>query len=257
MTCLSFVGCSGKKESIDEGILEDAKELSTIYVDQLLEGQYAELTEEEISQMANMPDFYLNNNIVQMGLPMEADSFLGMLKAWMSAEDECGQYQSHDDFEITQKGDQIIASATAEFAKVDEETGEEISKRTADIVFTYDRELWLESMDISAKYSNGEILSKAGLNTLLGMGTVFAVLILLAFIISLMKYIPMFMNGMQKKQPVKTETSREVQSVEAVDLTDDLELVAVITAAIAASEGTSSDGFVVRSIRRRPSNNWR
>ena len=31
---------------------------------------------------------------------------------------------------------------------------------------------------------------------------------------------------------------------------DDLELVAVITAAIAASENTSTDGLVVRSIRK-------
>ena len=31
---------------------------------------------------------------------------------------------------------------------------------------------------------------------------------------------------------------------------DDLELIAVITAAIAASENTSTDGLVVRSIRK-------
>ena len=42
----------------------------------------------------------------------------------------------------------------------------------------------------------------------------------------------------------------------AEEMTDDLELIAVITAAIAAGEGTSTDGFVVRSIRRRTSNNW-
>lgn len=41
------------------------------------------------------------------------------------------------------------------------------------------------------------------------------------------------------------------------DLTDDLELVAVITAAIAASENTSADGLVVRSIRRAPGNKWK
>ena len=35
------------------------------------------------------------------------------------------------------------------------------------------------------------------------------------------------------------------------DVTDDVELIAVIAAAIAASEGkTSTDGFVVRSIRK-------
>ena len=37
---------------------------------------------------------------------------------------------------------------------------------------------------------------------------------------------------------------------------DDAELVAVIAAAIAAAEGTSTDGFVVRSIKRRKSNRW-
>ena len=36
-----------------------------------------------------------------------------------------------------------------------------------------------------------------------------------------------------------------------LDLTDDTELVAVISAAIAASEGTTTEGFVVRSINRR------
>ena len=40
-------------------------------------------------------------------------------------------------------------------------------------------------------------------------------------------------------------------------LTDDLELVAVIAAAIAASENTSPDSFVVRSIRKSKKNNWR
>lgn len=38
------------------------------------------------------------------------------------------------------------------------------------------------------------------------------------------------------------------------DVTED-ELAAVI-AAIAASEGTSADGFIVRSIKRRKSNKW-
>ena len=40
------------------------------------------------------------------------------------------------------------------------------------------------------------------------------------------------------------------QREETSQLTDDLELVAVISAAIAAAEGTTTDGFVVRSIRK-------
>ena len=57
-------------------------------------------------------------------------------------------------------------------------------------------------------------------------------------------------------EEVAEEEAPVVEEVVTVDETDDLELIAVITAAIAAQEGTSTDGFVVRSIRRRPSNKW-
>jgi sodium pump decarboxylase gamma subunit len=90
------------------------------------------------------------------------------------------------------------------------------------------------------------------------MGTVFAVLIFLAFLISLLKYIPMILDKLTKKPAPAVEAPKAAPVAEevVVDETDDLELIAVITAAIAAQEGTSTDGFVVRSIRRRPSNNW-
>ena len=46
-------------------------------------------------------------------------------------------------------------------------------------------------------------------------------------------------------------------AVEEEELADDLELVAVITAAIAASENTPADGLVVRSIKRAPASKWK
>ena len=126
------------------------------------------------------------------------------------------------------------------------------------IEFQFDENLNMESMDVSAKYELSEILQKAGLNTVLGMGTVFAVLIFLAFIISLMKYIPALLGQNKKQEDAVKATTKSAPAVETVvvDETDDLELVAVITAAIAASEGTSTDDFVVRSIKRRTSNKW-
>ena len=135
----------------------------------------------------------------------------------------------------------------------------EYEDRDATIEFKFDEDLNLESMDVSAKYTTAEILEKAGLNTVLGMGTVFVVLIFLAFLISLIKYIPPFVEKFTKKspQPVQTATPVVAETAEEdTEYVDDLELVAVITAAIAAQTGTSTDGFVVRSIRRRPSNNW-
>jgi hypothetical protein len=45
---------------------------------------------------------------------------------------------------------------------------------------------------------------------------------------------------------------------EVEEETDDLELVAVITAAVAAAMGTTStDGFVVRSIKRTGASHWK
>ena len=101
-------------------------------------------------------------------------------------------------------------------------------------------------------------MSKAGMNTLLGMGVVFAVLIILAFVISQIKVIPKLFG--EKEQDLIWYDEEEMEEDEmalASVATDDLELIAVITAAIAAQEGKSADGFVVRSIRRRPSNHWR
>ena len=64
-------------------------------------------------------------------------------------------------------------------------------------------------------------------------------------------------NAEKKKEAKKAEAKSEPEKKEtaaaapATDLTDDTELVAVISAAIAASEGTTTEGFVVRSINRR------
>ena len=83
-------------------------------------------------------------------------------------------------------------------------------------------------------------------------------LILISAIISCFNLIP----GIQEKLSRKSKKAEVKESAPASsapqaavpveeDLTDDLELVAVIAAAIAASEGAAStDGFVVRSIRR-------
>ena len=46
-------------------------------------------------------------------------------------------------------------------------------------------------------------------------------------------------------------------AAEEEELVDDLELVAVITAAIAASTNSSTDSLVVRSIKRAPGAKWK
>ncbi len=124
------------------------------------------------------------------------------------------------------------------------------------------------SMAFNPVYSLGENMTKAALNTLMGMGTVFLVLIFISLLISCFKYINVIEKKMKEKKaaPAPQAAAAPVPAPAAVpaaaeeeDVTDDLELVAVITAAIAAaSENTvPADGLVVRSIRRVPDGKWK
>ena len=154
---------------------------------------------------------------------------------------EAGTYKSISDEKVTYTDGQVTVEGKVKFEKNDyiirinlKSTGEMVSFSTE------------EYKTFSEK------MVDAGLNTLLGMGSVFVVLIFISLIISLLKYVPRFF---EKKQVATTESVVENGiSMEEVEdeLVDDSELVAVITAAIMASMGEEAqkDGLVVRSIRR-------
>ena len=117
------------------------------------------------------------------------------------------------------------------------------------------------------------ILIKALTNTVLGMGTVFLVLIFIAFLISLLPKLTAIIEsvGKKKKAVLPATTGNQVPVISGLktagneksekqtdeEFVDDLELAAVITAAIAAAEMLPADGFVVRSIRRSTQNQWK
>ena len=135
-------------------------------------------------------------------------------------------------------------------------TGEK-KNANAEVIFSNDMFMVLESAALNEESSFGDSMARAGLNTLIGMGVVFAVLILISFIISLFGYIPKIQAAFSKKTSTSAPKAAPAPAApapvieEVVDYSDDLELVAVIAAAIAAYEGeTSTDGFVVRSIRK-------
>lgn len=118
-----------------------------------------------------------------------------------------------------------------------------------------------EEMVVSAVYSTSELMGQAGMNTLLGMGTVFVVLIFISFIISLFKFLPALLakkpklpEAKEEKAPVAAAPKASAPVKVADNLMNDKELVAVITAAIYAAAGSSGavskDRLVVRSIKR-------
>ena len=131
-------------------------------------------------------------------------------------------------------------------------------KAEANFVYVFDSKGTPTSMSVDVQYGMGKTLQRAGLNTLMGIGTVFVMLILLSLLISLFRFIP----NPEAKKAAEAKAAKAAKEAEAAviaqtapaqaeeNLADDGELVAVIAAAIAAAEGTTTDGFVVRSIRK-------
>lgn len=117
---------------------------------------------------------------------------------------------------------------------------------------TYDEKGQYSASKVEEYKSLGDKMGKAGLNTVMSMGIVFAVLIFISLIISCFKIIGKIQNKKNEKQAANVVVTPVPVAAPVEDLTDDLELVAVITAAVmAASETESADGLVVRSIIRR------
>lgn len=202
------------------------------------------MTSEEAEVMgkaavATLHQFVTQNAQDQAATQLDVDA----IASWEAALEDMGSYEE-------------VIGVTSEFDEKDGTIEVEVkgSVRNAVVELVYDNGT-LISVTTNVEYSTGEIIKKAAMNTLIGMGTVFCVLILISLIISCFGVIPKI-QAMFTKKPVKEETESAVdntiaQIIEKEEQSDDLELIAVIAAAIAASEGAAStDGFVVRSIRR-------
>lgn len=173
------------------------------------------------------------------------------LVSWTGIMDETGVFIGILNTEVDFVDDQYICVINAEFAQ-----------RQLEFKAIYemgDSSLNPIAISFTPEYSLGETLAKAGMNTLMGMGTVFLVLIFMSFLIAQFKHVNTYASKAVVAQPVVVPVAAPVVEVteEVEELADDLELVAVITAAIAASEGTSADGLVVRSIKRVQGAKWK
>lgn len=197
---------------------------------------------------------YILSNSYRVAIQKGVESFDAI-------KDNLGEFKKVDNVEVEEDGDKVYVYVTGKFKDAD-------SKMTVTYKSVFDQATMTGvSFELinGSDGSFGKRMLNASLNTVLGLFTVFVVLILIAFIISLFRFIPKIQAAFEKKADNKTEINNAVDNTIAQiaekeneqNLADDLELVAVISAAIAAYEGTGSDGFVVRSINRRSTNKWR
>lgn len=189
-----------------------------------------------VQTLASMTDedkqYYLENS---------TEIIANLINRWDEAVEEYGSFVDFGDFEITKSGKTLTAAQT-------------LHMEDRDVILTYVYTYYsmeLEDITIDGVYSVGEKMSTALMNTLMGMLVVFCVLIIISLIIYCFNIFPYLeKKKAAKSEPAKSDVVTQIE-VREEQQTDDGELIAVIAAAIAAAEGTSTDGFVVRSIRRR------
>ncbi|WP_313341712.1 OadG family protein [Sedimentibacter sp.] len=103
--------------------------------------------------------------------------------------------------------------------------------------------LFTETMSIGERFLNSIAI------TILGMLVVFTVLIIIAYSLELLRII--FKEKNTKEKSVPEQILQPVQKLVPVtqENVEDIDLLLLITAAIAAEEGSSTDDFFVRSIK--------
>ena len=207
---------------------------------------WAEEVDDTVKQTLVTTAEGLTDTIVALGdedienYSQSSDAFtVSAMTAWAGSKSELGALKERTgETEVKASDDGYTVTVPASFEKAD-----------ANFVYVFDASTGAPtSLTVDVQYSMAETLRRAVMNTIMGIAIVFIVLIFLSFLIYLFRFIP---NPEAKKKaqaaaPAPAPVAAPVEAAEA----DDTELIAVIAAAIAAAEGTTTDGFVVRSIRK-------
>lgn len=246
VTCLfSLSACSNKATAAAE---EGLSAQSAAFITQTGEGLLKEIVSLDEESAVQIESALLKQK--ETGLASGVTSWLGVMK-------DTGSFIEVVSSEAAEEKDgEFSCTITANF-----------ENRQAEVKFFYEENqqygLMPTSISFTPVYTTGEKMSKAGMNTLMGMGTVFLVLIFISLLIGCFKYINTFEKKMKDKAAAAVSAPAPAAPAPAAvpeaeeELVDDLELVAVITAAIAAATGSSTDGLVVRSIKRAPGAKWK
>lgn len=263
----------------DEAVSEDAQEEEAETAD-AAEGETEAETEEMTAE-----EYYMEliaNYLTQVGTwtdeqvesYMESEDEVTAMIAynWNTVKSEVGSFVGVSQItgtEMTSDGYGGAITAVAEYDGVG--NGGTVNV-TLEYEYTYSSTygqymMSLTGLSWDVEYTLGVMLQKAAMNTVMGIAIVFFMLAFLSFVISRIHFIPEALEARKKEDepepaPKPVILTQAEPVVEEVSPEDDLELIAVITAAIAAAREEDStvntgDAYVVRSIKKVNNRNWR
>ena len=173
--------------------------------------------------------------IVEQNRKTGSEAVAAGLETYVGLEDDLGAYVSSGEGTVKEIDDGYEVTVDTVF-----------EKRACAFSITITEDMTsITGMSFAPVYSLGENMEKAALNTLMGMGTVFIVLIFISLLISCFKCISAFENKKKAAAPAGTDDA-------------EMERLAVMTAIIEHRRRTaSSDSLVVRPIKRSAGNRWK
>ena len=215
----------------------------------------ADYASETISLITTMSDAEMEEIVNPSSiLSVPPEYSVEAVESWLSVKDELGDFVAAKEHDITADSSTITVESICDFA---------IGEGAVTIVLDRDT-LTPDSITFAEQNSSlGKTMQEAAMNTIMGIGIVFLVLLFLSFLISQFKHIAKLEEKMTKKNAPEAPKAAPAPAAPVAaapapveETVDDGELIAVIAAAIAAAEGTTTDGFVVRSIKKSNRNKW-
>lgn len=237
-----------------------SSENTTVSIDPVQKQTLEQFGEQQMEALGGMSAEDIQKSIAQAEHDKNAILYNGLTN-YLNSQDRLGAFVSVDSVEASENEDGYSIAIVATF-----------EQRKLDLTLGFDEDMTAYTeMTFSPEYSMAEKMTDAAGNLLLGMGSVFVILIFIAWIISLFKYVNKFEQSVKngKKAAPKAEAPKKAAApapapvAAAPAALSGAELEAVIAAAIAAYEAengtedgfvpgpTLNNGLVVRSIRKR------
>lgn len=245
VACLFSLTACGKTTDAGSGI------------DPMTEESLKQQTVTLLEQMVSIPADQMTT-IVEQNRKAGSEAVAAGLETYVGLEDDLGAYVSSGEGTVKEIDDGYEVTVDTVF-----------EKRACAFSITITEDMTsITGMSFAPVYSLGENMEKAALNTLMGMGTVFIVLIFISLLISCFKCISAFENKKKAAAPAAPAAPAPAPAAPApVALTtaapagtDDAEMerLAIMTAIIEHRRRTaSSDSLVVRPIKRSAGNRWK
>lgn len=256
-------GCNGisEKKAVDDATAQELVQTAQIVV------AYAfyPLDETSAAQFTSQGAETIESTFSSsFNIAVDGEAMISAFDSWNQAAAKIGAAQKFMGYSAAYNtsGDSIIVNVSIQAEK---------GTAQVEFVFSDDPDHKIMASSTKVDHAFGEWVEKIGVNTLAVIGAVMVAVIVLTAVITYFIAASRIQSSFRKKD--KTEEKEMAvnntiaQIIEKEERIDDVEMMAVITAIIAASQAAGpkagrgnaaagTDGFLARKIKRTPGSRW-